>query len=132
LSSKDELTDLLALPEEDAKLFIEIIDKVHLPRTLCGICSLIFPPDVKAFRVARLEPELRAIAFRVLRRLCGRTGHLPESHLLSHKFDLSGSPRASGGFAEVRVGVLKGKSVAIKTLKVLELEDKAIIRKVRN
>ena len=31
LLSKDERTNILALSEEDAKLFIEIIDKVYLP-----------------------------------------------------------------------------------------------------
>ena len=132
LSSKDERTNILALSEEDAKLFIEIIDKVYLPRTYFDVCSLIFSLIVKAFRAARLEPELRAVAFGVLRKLCGRIGYLPESYLLSHKFDLSGSPRASGGFADIRMGVFKGKDVAIKTLRVLELEDKARIRKVGN
>ena len=87
---------------------------------------------MKALRAARLEPELRAVAFRVLRRLCGRMGHLPESYLLPHKFDLSGPSRASGGFADVRVGVLNGKSVAVKSLRVSEMDDKARIRKVRN
>jgi len=57
-------------------------------------------------------------------------GYLPESYLLSHKFDLSGLPRASGGFSDVRVRAFEGKSVAVRTLKVLELEDKARIRKV--
>jgi len=132
LSSKDERTNILALSEEDAKLFIEIIDRVRFSGTLFDACSPVFSLDVKAFRAERLEPELRQLAFSVLRRLCGKTGHLPESYLLSHKFDLSGLPRASGGFADVRVGLLKGKSVAVKSLRVSEMDDKTRIRKVGN
>jgi hypothetical protein len=87
---------------------------------------------MKALRTARLEAELRQLAFGVLRRLCGRIGHLPESYLLSDKFDLSGSPRASGGFADVRMGVFKGKDVAVKSLRVSPVDDKMKIREVGN
>ena len=132
LSSKDERTNILALSEEDAKLFIEIIDRVCFSGSFLGACSLVFSLGVKAFRAARLEPELRELGFSVLRRLCGKTGYLPESYLLSHKFDLSGLPRASGGFADVRVGVFKGKNVAVKSLRVSETDNKERIRKVEN
>ena len=78
----------------------------------------------------RLDTELRQLAFSVLRRLCSRTGHLPDSYLLSDKFDLSGMPRASGDFADVRMGVFKGQTVAVKSLRVSEVDDKGKIRKV--
>ena len=132
LSSKDERINILALSEEDARLFIEIIDRVCSSRTFSGVCSLILSLDMKAFRAARLETELRQLAFSVLRKLCGRIGHLPDSYLLSDKFDLSGLPRASGGFADVRMGVFKGRDVAVKSLRVSEVDDKMKIRKVGN
>ena len=88
--------------------------------------------DIKAFRAARLDIKLRQLAFGVLRKLCGRIGHLPDSYLLSVKFDLSEMPRASGGFADVRKGVFEGKDIAIKSLRVSEVDDKAKIRKVGN
>jgi len=62
--------------------------------------------------------------------LCGRMGYLPSSYLLSDKFDLSGMPRASGGCADVWMGVFKGKEVAVKILRVSEVDDEAKIRKV--
>ena len=93
---------------------------------------LIFPPDVKAVRAARLEPELHNLALVVLRRMCGKIGHIPESYLLSDKFDLSGMPRASSSIADVRMGVFKGRDVAVKSLRVSEVDDKARIRKVGN
>jgi len=86
--------------------------------------------DMKAFRAARLDTQLCQLAFGVLRRLCGSTGHLPDSYLLSDKFGLSGLPRVSGGFADVRVGVFRGKDVAVKSLRVSEADDKVRIRKV--
>ena len=121
---------VLALSEGDARLFIEIIDRVYFSRTFFGVHSLIFPLDAKAFRAAKLETELRQIAFVVLRKLCGKTGYLPKSYLLSDKFDLSGLPHASGGFADVRMGVFKGKDVSVKTLRVSGPDDGVKIRKV--
>ena len=130
LSSKDECANILALSEEDARLFIEIIDRVRFPRRTFSYCSLIPSLDMKAFRTARLEPELRHLAFSVLRRLCKRIGHLPESYLLPKELDLSGLLRASGGFAEVRMGVVGGKDVAVKSLRVSDADDEVRIRKV--
>ena len=95
-----------------------------------GDCSLISFPNTKAFRASRLETELRSIAFGVLRRLCGRIGHLPNSYLLSDKFYLTGNPCASGPCADIRMGVLKGRDVAVKSLRLSEVDDKVKIRKV--
>ena len=104
---------------------------MFLSNNLCT-SSLIFSLGVKAFRAAQLEPELRLLAFAVLRKLCGKIGHLPESYLLSNKFYVSGRPYASGSFADVRMGVFKGKDVAVKSLRVSVVDDKARIRKVRH
>jgi len=91
------------------------------------------PPNAKAFRAARLETELRQIALIVLRKLCGRTGYIPESYLLFNtELDLAGMPHACGGSADVRVGVFKGENVAVKSLRLSELDSEIKIRKVRN
>ena len=87
---------------------------------------------MKALRAAQLETKPRQNAFGVLRRLCGRIGRIPESYLLGNEFQVSGPPRASGGFADVRVGTLKGNNVAVKSLRVSEIDNKPRIRKVRN
>jgi hypothetical protein len=131
LSYRDERTSILALSEEDAKLFIEIIDMVRSSRTFLALVRLFTVSlDAKVLRAAKLELELRKIAFSVLRRLCGRIGHLPKSYQLSEKFDLSEMAHASGGFADVRTGVFKGKDVAVKSLRIAILDDKLKIRKV--
>ena len=132
LLSKDERTNILASSGGDAKLFIEIINMVCSPRIFFGGSSLIFSLDIKALHVAQLEPQLRHLSMCLFVRLCGKTGHLPESHLLSDEFDLSEKPRVSGGFADVRMGVFKGKDVAVKSLRISEVDDRAKIRKVGN
>lgn len=60
-----------------------------------------------------------------LRFHCSRIscGHLPDSYLLSDKSDISGTPRPSGNFADIRMGVFKGKGVVelgdrMKTCKI--------------
>jgi hypothetical protein len=83
-------------------------------------------------RAAEPEIELRTIAFSVLRRLCGRIGHLPESYLLFDNFNLSEMSYSSGGFTDVRMGVFNGKEVAVKSLRITMLDDKPRIRKVGN
>ena len=101
----------------------------YVPPDAPGACSVIHR-ITKALRVAKPEIELRKITFSILRRLCGRIGHLPESYLLPDKFDLSGMPHTFGGFADVWKGVFKGKDVAVKSLRVSVTDDKTGIRKV--
>ena len=124
--------NILALSEGDARLFIEIIDSVCSSRAHFGAYSFILSLDIKALHVAQLEPQLRHLAFAVLTRLCGKIGYLPESYLLSDKFDLSGMPHTSGGFSDVRKCVFKGKAVAVRSLRVSEVDNKARVRKVGN
>lgn len=82
---------------------------------------------MKAFRAAQLEPELRNVAFGVLRRLCGRLGHFLNSYLLSGGFYHSGILRASDRYDDLRMGMFKGRSVAVKLLRVSEVDDKVEI-----
>ena len=128
LSSEDERANILAFSEEDARLFIEIADRVCSSPTFFDICSLFC--FLKVVRTTRLEPQLHALALSVLRRLCGEVGCLPGSYLLPNEFDLSGLPRVSGGFADVRMREFDGKNVAVKSVRVSEVDDKARIRKV--
>ena len=85
---------------------------------------------MKAVRASPLDNEPRQPAFSILRKLSNRIGHLPESHLLSDKSDISRKVLAFGGFVGVRMGVFKGKNVAVKTLRVSLTDDKAKIRRV--
>jgi len=59
-------------------------------------------------------------------------GCLPESYMLFNEFDLSGLPHFSGGFADVRMGAFEGKDVAVKSVRVSEMDDKVRISKVGN
>jgi len=91
---------------------------------------MILSLDMQAFRAAQLDTRLRQLTFSVLRGLCGRIGHLPDSYLLSAKFDLSGMPHASGGFADVRMRVFKRRDVAVKSLRVSVVGSEAKMREI--
>ncbi|KAF9781364.1 kinase-like domain-containing protein [Thelephora terrestris] len=96
----------------------------------CVAWLMILSLTFKAFRELRLDKDLEVIAFSVLAKLCGKTGHLPSSYLLPDKFDLSGKPYNSGGFSNVwKVSKSGEVTVAVKSLRILESDDKTRIRK---
>ena len=95
-------------------------------------CLIMLSPNIKALRVAQLDNKLRTVALSVLIQLCSRTGHLPDSYLLSHKFSLSGIPHISSGSSDVRKGSFRGGSIAVKTLRISEIDNRIEIRKVEN
>jgi len=132
LSSKDERAIILALSKEDARLFIDITDRVRFSRTVFDLYLSIVSCDVKALRAGQLERELRLLAFTILRRLCSRIGHLPDSYLLSNNLELSQFLCGSSDCSDLRMGVFKRRNVAVKTLRVPEMDDEARVRKVGN
>lgn len=97
-----------------------------------GACSTISSVSTKVLRITQADATVQILAINVLRKLCGRTEYLPESYLLSDKFNLSGVPRASSGSSEIWMELLKGRCVAVKSLRVSEMGDKAKIREVGN
>jgi len=66
---------------------------------------------------------------RALRKLCGRTGLLPQSIYLSGSSvqRVSSAPSFGGGFADICKGEFRGESVALKSLRVYGPDN---IRKV--
>ena len=70
--------------------------------------------------------------FKELRKLCGRTGTLPSSHMLRGGLvKTSDIATASGGFGDVWKGAYKGRRVAIKSLRVCMTDDLDDIKRVR-
>ena len=63
--------------------------------------------------------------------LAGRCGRLPDSVIIPEKIEVSNKILASGGFADVRCGRYMGHLVAVKTLRVAELDDFQKLREVR-
>ncbi|KAF9781293.1 kinase-like domain-containing protein [Thelephora terrestris] len=127
--SKDERATILALSREDARVFIEIIDRVRFSRIFSRDCSVILSLNTKALREARLDIELEKIAFSVLKELCGEIGHLPDSYLLSCRLEPAVIALAPGRFSHIQKGSFEGKDVAVKSLRILKFDGEIQVRK---
>ena len=81
------------------------------------------------------EHELKSVEkntfFVTLRRLAAAHGRLPDSMMITEEIEVSEKILASGGFADVRTGKYMGHLVAVKSMKVAELDDLSKLRKVR-
>ena len=81
---------------------------------------------------AEINSRLHAQCLHTLRKLCGRSGTLPTSCMLSEGLEKDGaSPRLSGGFADVWLGKYKGRPVALKVLRIYGGDNIKVVRKVR-
>ena len=66
-----------------------------------------------------------------LQKLCGASGVLPASFVLTDGFDnIEARPFTSGGFADVYKATYKGQPVVAKTLKTTSLDDVENVHKV--
>jgi len=81
---------------------------------------------LKALKRDRVPHETKPHAFKLLRKLAGASRQVPKSYLVGTftRCQVSKDIFASGGFADIRQGKLKGKVVAIKTIRT-SLETKA-------
>lgn len=78
---------------------------------------------------AKLDKDLFRKCLRALRKICGSTGLLPTSHMLTKGLTkLGGVPVASGGFADVWLGDYSDIPVAIKALRIYRDDDQQILK----
>jgi len=75
-----------------------------------------------------LNNKLRIRCSVTLQKLCGAFCLLPNSHVISDGLEItSSSPVASGAFADVYQGTYRGRSVAIKTLRLPEVGEQELV-----
>lgn len=68
---------------------------------------------------------------KIMRKICGRCGILPTSHIISEGLVITTErPITSGGFADVFRGTWKGVLVAIKVFRILSTDRLDKMRKV--
>lgn len=79
-----------------------------------------------------LNGRLHAQLFQALRQLCGHTGSLPSSYILSAGIlqKLHDQHSASGGFADVWLGCYEDQNVALKAFRLYDQDNLQIVRKV--
>ena len=67
---------------------------------------------------------------RLLCKICGRQALIPRPLAVMASYDRTGAPLGHGGFADVWMGRLHGRDVAIKVLKMYQCSDHEQIRRV--
>ena len=131
LSSKDGRTFISDFGQSDAELCIEILDRVSSNPFVGYPSQSLTSAVIQGLAEHKLHASERQAFFSTLRRLAGKHARLPESMVITDKIDFSpGQPRTSGGFADIKLGVYKGCTVAVKILRVAMSDDFGKIRKV--
>jgi len=93
------------------------------------ICASV---EHQALGSGRLQGKLAYWGFIVLRKLAGKTGQLPDNYLVNKgaNFQVEETIFACSGFADVRMGILVDKAVAVKTVRVAQDNNFSKTRKV--
>ena len=129
LRDKEGKVFISRLDRKDAELCIEILGNVgpdlHSP------CSQPQPIHQSIATEHDLRPAEKQAFFVALRRLAERHGLLPSRMRISGGIEISDELLASTGLADLRSGRYRGRTVAIKTLRVTARDDFVRIRKVR-
>jgi hypothetical protein len=107
--------------------------QISLMRCATLQCKLFWSPDyVSRLLTRKISPNgKRKQHLKDLRKLCSMFGILPSSFVLTPTFDeRETTPFAMGGFSEVYAATLGGRRVAVKALKIVNVEAIESVRKV--
>lgn len=132
LSSERGRESVLGLNRAGAELCIEILDKVRSgpPSTIHG--CLFMNGMIQGLAEHELRAAEKQIFLNTLMKLAGKHSKLPNSMVITERngFSFSGKICASGGFADIGQGLCNGYTVAVKTLRVSQMDDLELARKV--
>ena len=131
LSSMDGQAFILNLEPSDAEACIGILGRVSLP---LPIPSLVFTPDVMIQGLAKhnLHASEQQAFFSTVIELSGKHARLPGSMVITDEVNFSTCRNSliAGGFADIQPGNYRGRTVAVKTLRLSMKDDLEKIRKV--
>ena len=128
LGSPESVNTAMSLQGEDALTLVDILDQVS-GSTRVEAPDLISP--AQAFDASNMSLDLRRKSVRILRRVCGLQGILPQSCILSGNISKEGPMAfASGGFADVWKGRNNGNPVSIKAFRAYAPESLVRIKQV--
>jgi hypothetical protein len=78
-----------------------------------------------------VSDKLRKKCLRALRKICGSSGTLPNSYIISDGLEkIDEYAFTSGGFADVWRGTYNNKKVAIKAFRIFAARDLVQVKKV--
>ena len=127
-TSKDEVAMFRSLHGDDVQAFVDVVNEV---RSFVFFHPFELSHSVgQALDLPGLQPLLQGRCLRALYRTCGRHALLPRSLRIPPCHDRTGTPLYRGGFADVWRSEYKGRSVAVKVLRIDSTSDVVKIRSV--
>ena len=89
---------------------------------------------MKVLKGNHVPDETKPHAFKLLRKLAGASRQLPKSYLVGRLtwYKVDKEVIASGGFADIREGRLRGKVVAVKTIRTSRETKVDVAHEVRS
>jgi hypothetical protein len=88
---------------------------------------------LKVLKENRVPGETKSHAFKLLRKLAGASRQVPKSYLVGKftRYKVEKKVVASGGFADIREGRLRGMDVAVKTIRTSRETKVEAVHEVR-
>ena len=133
LASKAGVDQVMNMKEDQAKEFADKLDQVRLVGSDCSLRPLellcwTLSQTLNQIGISRSSGKSY---LKHLQRLCGASGILPASFMLTDGFDhIDKLPFANGGFADVYKATYKGQLVVAKALKTTSMDDLENVHKV--
>ena len=125
LASRAGVEQVMSLKGDQAKDFADKLDEVRSrvaqPHLSIGILTLTFVQTLDQIGISQHSGK---VYMKYLQRLCGTSGVLPASFMLTEGFDhIEERPFTRGGFADVYRATYKGQPVVAKVLKTTPMDN---------
>ena len=133
LASKAGVDQVMNMKEDQAKEFADKLDQVRLVGSNRIIRSLELSRGIllQALDQIGISRSSGKAYLKHLQRLCGASGILPASFMLTDGFDhIDRRPFANSGFADVYKATHKGQLVVAKVLKTTSMDDLENVHRV--
>ena len=133
LASRAGVDQVMNMKEDQAKEFADKLDQVRLVGSDRSLLPLEFLRRIlsQTLNQTGISQSSGKSYLKHLQRLCGASGILPASFMLTDGFDhIDQRPFANGGFADVYKATYKGQMVVAKALKTTSMDDLENVHRV--
>ena len=132
LASRAGVDQVMNMKGDQAKEFADKLDQVRFVGSDCNVRPLLLRRTLsQTLDQIGISRNSGMSYLKHLQRLCGASGILPASFMLTDGFDhIDKRPFANGGFADVYKATYKGQLVAAKALKTTSIDDLENVHRV--